>query len=266
MALSTFLKSVIRVFGVASNTIKPKDGKSTDGTQVVLDAFTELAPQYEATIDHELQLLWGIGYREFVDRFLDTVPLCDGARILDVATGTAMIPLQITRRAPGISHVVGLDITPAMLACGRENVRATQQLSKIRLVCGSGMELPFGSGAFDVVTCGLGMHHMYAEQLIYQMERVLCPGGWLLMADLCAPSVWRSFWGKLTLGALLLYFGVTYSRKRVRAEMDAITNLRSASEWRDYLTAAGFTDIAITELPGQRSFYPSGLLIKARTK
>ncbi len=239
--------------------------KSSEDARVVLNAFTELAPQYEATIDHELELLWRISYRQFVDRFLATVPLHDGARILDVATGTAVIPVEITRRTPGISYVVGLDITPAMLTCGKGNVRAANQSSKIRLVCGSGMMLPFGAGAFDLVTCGLGMHHMGAEQLIYQMKRVLCPGGWLLLADVGAAPIWRSILGKFGLAFLLLYFGLAYSRARIRAEMDALANLRTASEWRDYLTVAGFTEIAITELAGQRSFYPTGLLIKART-
>ena len=266
MALSAFLKPATRAFGLAPREIKPKVIEPSDKTRVVLDAFTELAPQYEATMNHELDLLWGVSYSEFIDRFIATVPLDDGARVLDVATGTAMIPLEVTRRAPGISHVVGLDITPAMLAHGQENVRSADQSSRIRLVCGSGMVMPFGTGAFDVVTCGLGMHHMQAEQLIRQMRRVLTPGGWLLMADVGAAPMWRSFMGKLALGALLLYFGFAYSRKRVRAEMDAITNLRSASEWREFLGAAGFTDITVIEMPGQRSFYPSGLLIKARTK
>ena len=134
----------------------------SDDARVVLDAFTELAPQYEATMDHELNLFWGISYQEFVDRFIATIPLTDGARILDVATGTAMIPLRIARRAPGISRVVGLDITPAMLAHGQDNVRSADQSSRIRLVCGSGMVMPFGPRAFDVITCGLGMHHMDA--------------------------------------------------------------------------------------------------------
>jgi len=266
VAFSKPLKSAFGAFGARSGAAEPKDLKSTGGTQAVLDAFTELAPQYEATMDHELELLWRISYREFVGRFLDTVPLYDGARILDVATGTAMIPLEVTHRTPGISHVVGLDITPAMLTCGQENVRAANQSSKIRLVCGSGMTLPFGAGVFDLVTCGLGMHHMYAEQLISQMKRVLCPGGWLLMADVGAAPIWRSIFGKLGLAVLFLYFGLTFSRARLRAEMDAFDNLRTAPEWRDYLAAEGFTDISITELAGQRKFFPSGLLIKARIK
>lgn len=264
MTLATFLKPATRMIGLAPREAKPMREEENDDARVVLDAFTELAPQYEATMNHELDLLWGVSYGEFIDRFIATIPLDDGARVLDVATGTAMIPLGVTRRAPGVSHVVGLDITPAMLAHGQENVRSADQSSRIRLVCGSGMVMPFGPGAFDVVTCGLGMHHMDAEQLVNQMKRVLAPDGWLLMADVGASAMWRSFLGKLGLGVLLLYFGLAYSRVRVQAEMDAIQNLRTASEWHACLDAAGFTDISISELPGQRSFYPTALLIRAR--
>ena len=266
MAFSALLRFVTRVFGKAPAEVQPKVVEPSDDTRVVLDAFTELAPKYEATMNQELHLLWGVSYGEFIERFIDMVPLDDGARVLDVATGTAMIPLEVTRRAPGISHVVGLDITPAMLAHGQENVRSADQSSRIRLVCGSGMVLPFGTGTFDVVTCGLGMHHMHAEQLIQQMRRVLNPGGWLLMADVGAAPAWRSWMGKLAVRVLLLYFGLTYSRVRIQAEMDAIKNLRTASEWHTFLAEAGFTDITIAEMPGRRRFYPSGLLIKARAK
>ena len=85
----------------------------------MLDAFTELAPQYEATMDAEVRQMWGISYREFIDRLIDAVPLREGTRILDVATGTAMIPRQIASRAPATCHITGLDITPAMLSHGR---------------------------------------------------------------------------------------------------------------------------------------------------
>jgi ubiquinone/menaquinone biosynthesis C-methylase UbiE len=266
MAFSALLRSVIRVLGLGPAEVKPKAAEPSDDTRVVLDAFTELAPKYETTMNQELHLLWGVSYSEFIDRFIDTVPLAHGSRVLDVATGTAMIPLEVVRRAPEIAHVVGLDITPAMLVRGQENVRLAEQSSRIGLVCGSGMIMPFGTGAFDVVTCGLGMHHMDAEQLLRQMRRVLSPGGWLLMADVGAAPVWRSLMGKLAVRALLLYFGLTYSRARIRTEMDAIKNMRTASDWHTFLAEAGFTDITIAEMPGRRRFYPSGLLIKARAK
>jgi ubiquinone/menaquinone biosynthesis C-methylase UbiE len=266
MAFSTFLKSAARAFGIMPTGMRTKVADPRAASRTVLDAFTELAPEYETAMNQELNLLWGVSYRAFIDRFVDLIPLDDGVRILDVATGTAMLPLQVTQRAPWISHVVGLDITPAMLARGRESIRSGALSSKIRLVCGSGLVMPFGAGTFDVVTCGLGMHHMQAEQLVRQMRRVLSPGGWLLMADVGATPVWRTLRGKLAFGALVLYLSLIYSRARVRAELDAIENLRTASEWHSFLVAADFAEITITEMPGRRSFYPSGLLIKARAE
>ena len=112
MTLSAFLKPATRAIGLTPRETKPKTVEPSDNTRVVLDAFTELAPQYETTMNHELDLLWGVSYSEFIGSFIDTVPLDDGARVLDVATGTAMIPLEVTRRAPGVSHVVGLDSRP----------------------------------------------------------------------------------------------------------------------------------------------------------
>jgi ubiquinone/menaquinone biosynthesis C-methylase UbiE len=247
MTCPTFHKSAARAFGIALTEVKPRVADPSAATRAVLDAFTELAPEYEATMDQELDLLWGVSYGAFIDRLIDMVPLDNGVRILDVATGTARIPLQVTRRAPGGFHVVGLDITPAMLVCGRENIRSADRSSRIGLVCGSGLVMPFGACAFDVVTCGLGMHHMPAEELVRQMRRVLSPGGWLLMADVGAPPEWRSFRRKLAFGALVLYFSLIYSRARVRAEMDAIRNLRTASQWHSFLVAADFADITIEE-------------------
>lgn len=232
--------------------------------EAVLGAFTELAPQYETTMNHELTLLWGLDYPEFVGKFVRTIPLWAGARILDVATGTAMIPLEIRRQCPSVAHVTGLDITPAMLIHGHKNVRNTGHSEQIRLVCASGMTMPFEDSSFDIATCGLGMHHMEPKVLIREFKRVLIPGGYLHMADVGAAPIWHTPVGKLAFGAMLFYFGLTYSRVRIQAELDAVKNILTEAEWRAFLAKAGFTDINIVVMPGQKSFYPWGLMITAR--
>ena len=60
MAFSCFLKSVTRAIGSTSAAGKPQGVEPSDNSRVVLDAFTELAPQYEATMNQEFDLLWGI--------------------------------------------------------------------------------------------------------------------------------------------------------------------------------------------------------------
>ena len=263
MTLSALLKPATRAIGLTPRETKPKTVEPSDNTRVVLDAFTELAPQYEATMDAEVRQMWGISYREFIAKLTDAIPLREGDRVLDVATGTAMIPRQIASRAPESCHITGLDITPAMLSHGRRQVRASNQSTNIRLVCASGMEIAFGRSTFDVITCGLGMHHMDARRLVGEMRRVLKPGGRLIMADVGASPFWRSMAGKIGLKALMVYFGMTQSRSRSEAETDALANLRTTSEWRSFLTDAGFKDINIAEIPSRRRFYPRALFIEA---
>ena len=124
--------------------------------------------------------------------------------------------------------------------------------------------MPFGEGEFDVITCGLGMHHMDGSSLAREMRRVLRPNGWLLMADVVASPLWRSFLGSLWCRALLVWFGMTHSRSRYRAELDALAKLPTRGEWQETLEACGFVDVQITRLPTVRRFYPDALLIRAK--
>jgi ubiquinone/menaquinone biosynthesis C-methylase UbiE len=215
-------------------------------------------------MDAELRQMWGIGYRQFVDRLIATVPIEDGNHVLDVATGTGVIPLQIAQRVSSRCQIVGLDITPAMLNCAQTSLKAAGLSSLIRVVCASGTTMPFGDRAFDIVTCGLGMHHMEATQLVREMGRVLRPGGWLVMADVGASPLWRSFVGAMWLRVILVQFGIAHSRARFRAEVDALANLRTADEWLRFLHACGFEDVRVTALPSTRRYYPTALLIRAR--
>jgi ubiquinone/menaquinone biosynthesis C-methylase UbiE len=235
-----------------------------DSTGAVIEAFTELAPSYEKTLDAEIRQMWGISYHQFVDQFISTIPIQDGDDILDVATGTGVIPLRIAQRVSSQCRIVGLDLTPAMLGYAQSAVRAAGLSALIRPVCASGMAMPFGEGVFDVVTCGLGMHHMDGKLLAREMRRVLKPNGWLVMTDVVAAPFWRSFLGAIWLRALMVCFGMTHSHSRYRAEMDALAHLPTRGEWQELLDACGFVDVRITRLPPRRRFYPDALLVRAR--
>ena len=57
----------------------------------------------------------------FCADLLALTPSPDLARVLDVGTGTALIPVELCRRHPG-ARVVGIDLAPSMLEVGRRNV------------------------------------------------------------------------------------------------------------------------------------------------
>lgn len=147
---------------------------------VIVQAFTEMAPQYEDTMNRELEQYWGISYHTFIERFLEQVPITAGDAILDVATGTARIPRALRDRVGADGCIVGLDITPAMLARGRAHGVADGGRAAVHLVCGSALELPFGDATYDGVVCALGTHHMDVPRMVAEMRRVLRPAGGLL--------------------------------------------------------------------------------------
>jgi ubiquinone/menaquinone biosynthesis C-methylase UbiE len=229
----------------------------------VVKAFTELAPRYEETMDRELEEFWGVGYREFVEQLIEIASIEEGDMVLDVATGTAYIPLALVDEIGATSQVVGLDITLAMLERGRERIEDTGSSSCISLVCASAMHMPFVESVFDVAICGLGTHHMDVPRMLSEMRRLLKTGGKLVVADVGASAFWRSFWGTVLLKILLIRYGLVNRSARAQAEIDAFSNVRTASEWRALLSDFGFTKIEIVESPARRFWYPHALTMKA---
>ena len=68
-------------------------------TDLVIEAFTELAPVYENTVNNELNQFWGISYRDFIHELLSRVYIGNGDLVLDVATGTGVIPQGLVERS-----------------------------------------------------------------------------------------------------------------------------------------------------------------------
>jgi ubiquinone/menaquinone biosynthesis C-methylase UbiE len=228
----------------------------------VIAAFTELAPSYEATVDRELRQFWGLSYQAFVDQLVACIPVGPGDLVLDLATGTGVIPRRLAAAVGAGGCVVGLDLTVAMLARGRQHSKAAGRNS-IGLVCGSAMQLPFTEGLFDGVVCALGTHHMDVPCMLAEARRVLKDGGRLLVADVGASSFWRSSTGGVLLRALMVGYGIRNSSARGKAEIDAFANVRTAGEWRALLVALGFLEIEIEERRARRPWFPSGLTILA---
>ncbi len=230
---------------------------------VVVKAFTELAPRYEATVDRELRAFWGVSYQQFLGRLIGLAGLQAGDYVLDVATGTAYIPSQISERIGDAGRVFGVDITPAMLVRGAARLAAEGIAPRVRLVGGSGLALPLADGALDVALCGLGTHHIGVSPLLSEMRRVLRPGGRLVVADVAATAFWRSLFGKGLLRILMVGYGFALRGARTQAEIEAFGNICTAAEWRVLLAESGFSAIEMEEIPARHRWYPGGVIVRA---
>lgn len=107
--------------------------------------------------------------------------------VLDVGTGTARIPLELLRQAPG-AQVLAVDLAGSMLEVGRANVRAAGLDASILLEAADAKALPYGDGAFAVVISNSLIHHIPEPMGAFsELFRVLAPGGVLLVRDLVRP-------------------------------------------------------------------------------
>ena len=110
--------------------------------------------------------------------------------ILDVATGTADVAIEIHKQFPNIKQIIGLDISPEMLNIGKKKVAKRGFSDKIELVVGDSENLSFADNYFDAVTVAFGVRNFENLQKgLKEIKRVLKPGGQLMVLEFSHPTV-----------------------------------------------------------------------------
>jgi ubiquinone/menaquinone biosynthesis C-methylase UbiE len=232
--------------------------------ELLVDAFSDMAPDYERKVNAELNLFWGWSYSGFIGELMARTPIHLNDTVLDVATGTGVITDHIVRNGLTLNHVHALDLTYSMLKHAKTRFKASKTEGRTDPVCASAMEMPYNGNAFSVVLCGLATHHMDVDKFVGESHRVLMSNGRLSIIDAGGSPWWKIPGIKLFIRcAAYIYFLFKENPMRAWAESDAVSNVRAKEEWHGILSAAGFRDIEITKLTSRNSFIPSPLLIKA---
>ncbi len=136
------------------------------------------------------------------ERAADLARVGPGSRVLDVATGTGDLAIELSRRvAPG-GEVVGSDFSEGML------VRARDKAAKIpagwfvrpHFEWGDALDLPYADDSFDAATVGFGARNFSdLPRGLAEMARVVRPGGRVVVLEFTTPtrpplSLFYSLW------------------------------------------------------------------------
>ena len=128
--------------------------------------------------------------RRFVADFLEAIGERGGDvrsdNVLDLGTGTAQIPIELSRRSG--FHVVAVDAAVAMLEVARRNVERAGLAERITLERVDAKRLPFSDGAFRFVMSNSIVHHIpQPRDVLAEAVRVLASGGLIFFRDLMRP-------------------------------------------------------------------------------
>jgi demethylmenaquinone methyltransferase/2-methoxy-6-polyprenyl-1,4-benzoquinol methylase len=130
-------------------------------------------------------------WRAFLVERIEADP---NATVLDVACGTAAVPIELVRRYG--CRVVGVDQSAEMLAAGRERIDAAGLGERIELEKGRAEHLPFGDASFEALTFTYLLRYVDdPAATMKELARVVRPGGRIAMLDFFVPGgVARPAW------------------------------------------------------------------------
>jgi ubiquinone/menaquinone biosynthesis C-methylase UbiE len=108
--------------------------------------------------------------------------------ILDVGSGTALIPIEFCRQSPKGS-IVAVDAAEHMLSVARENVRKAGLESRITCQLVDAKRMPFPDGSFPAVMSNSIVHHIPDPRTVFsEIARVAMPGATIFVRDLLRPA------------------------------------------------------------------------------
>ena len=158
---------------------------SEQKSSLVRGVFESVAGRYDLMNDLMSAGIHRVWKRAMID-WLQPRP---GQLFIDVAGGTGDIAIRIherlERQAPAKgSRIIACDLTPAMLAIGRDRALDHGILQGIAWINGDAERLPFADRTFDAYTIAFGLRNLtHLGDGLREALRVLKPGGRFLCLE-----------------------------------------------------------------------------------
>ena len=116
-------------------------------------------------------------YRAMLKYFTALLPVEAGlpagpVRVLDVATGSADIPVEIVKWARGKKMRIEVTALDNNSVAVLEAEAFTEGYPEITVTRADGFSLPFEDGSFDIVLCAKALHHFSEEDTVRFLQEI----------------------------------------------------------------------------------------------
>jgi demethylmenaquinone methyltransferase/2-methoxy-6-polyprenyl-1,4-benzoquinol methylase len=166
------------------DTIVPFKNSDTPKKQQVAEMFDKIAFRY----DFLNRFLSGGIDRNWRKKAIRELIHSKPKTILDVATGTADMPILMNRILQP-DQITGIDISEGMLELGKQKITKAGLEKTIWLEKGDAESIHFPDASFDAVTVAFGVRNFQnLEHGLAEMHRVLKPGGRLVILEFSKPN------------------------------------------------------------------------------
>ena len=235
-----------------------RDVRAGEKQGLVRGVFSNVARSYDLMND----LMSGGVHRLWKDAFVDQLNPRPGWTVLDVAGGTGDIAFRLRKRTGDDGRVVVCDLTPDMLAVGRDRGVDKGVLSGIDWVAGDAMKLPIHSRSADAYTIAFGLRNVtHIEDVLAEAYRSLRPGGRFMcleFSQVVLPVLDRVY--DLYSFNVLPRIGQLVARDRESYQylVESIRRFPPQEELAQMMRAAGFERVSYRNLSGGIAAIHSG--------
>ncbi len=169
---------------------------------------------------------------QFVDDMIEAGPI--GRAILDLGTGTGLIPVELARRVPDC-RIMAVDLSTDMLDQARLNIEIAGVIEQVQLDHSDAKGLDFPDDYFSCVMSNSLIHHIPEPSVVMaEILRVTRSGGLVFVRDFIRPA------SDAAVAALLEQYAAEDSQSARNLLEMSLRAALSADEVREMVKNLGF--------------------------
>lgn len=219
----------------------------SDKGRGVRKMFDSIAPRYDL-----LNRLLSLGIDRRWRRYaVSRLQVPAGGLVLDIATGTCDVALEIAGQTDSSVQIVGEDFTQGMLVHGQKKLDQSSLGRRIALVNAPCEAIPHPDGSFDAITIAFGIRNVVdREQGLREMVRVLKPGGRAAILEFSNPRsrLFRSLYNFYFRHLLPAIGGLFSQRSAYQYLPDSVLEFPAQETFVSMMSEAGFARVDYTDL------------------